>query len=61
VKDFLKERGVEFREINVGANQKAAMEMVNKSGRMGVPQVEIAGRMIVGFDEQAILSALESV
>jgi len=58
VKEFLMEHNVEFEEINVGANHAAAMKMVRKSGSMGVPQVEIGGRMIVGFDEDAIREAL---
>jgi len=58
VKDFLKDNNVAFQEINVGTDQKAAMDMVAKSGQMGVPQVEIDGAMIVGFNEQAIRQAL---
>ena len=58
VKDFLASKGVEFREIDVGADQRAAMEMVQKSGQMGVPQTEIDGQVIVGFDKQAITDAL---
>ena len=54
VKAFLKEKGVEFEEIDVAADQEAAKNMVEKSGQMGVPQIEINGKMIVGFDQKAL-------
>ena len=58
VKDFLKEKGVKFEDINVGIDQKAAEEMVEKSGQMGVPVTEIDGKIIVGYDREAIEKAL---
>ena len=58
VKDFLKEKGVKFEDINVGADRKAAEEMVKKSGQMGVPVTEINGKIIVGYDKEAIEKAL---
>ncbi len=58
VKQFLKERDIPFEEIDVSANQQKAMEMVQKSGQMGVPVVEIDGKIIVGFDKPAIMKAL---
>jgi glutaredoxin len=57
-KDFLKENGVQFEDINVAENHAAAHEMIEKSGQMGVPVVEIDGKMIVGFDREAIKKAL---
>lgn len=59
VKDFLNEKGVEFEEIDVGSDQKAAQEMIKKSGQIGVPQIEINGKMIVGFDKEAIEEELK--
>ncbi len=54
VKDFLKEKGVEFEEIDVSKDKEAAKRMIEKSGQMGVPQIEIDGKIIVGFDREAI-------
>ncbi len=59
LKDFLKEKGIEFEDIDVSSNQKAAQEMVAKSGQMGVPQIEINGKLIVGFDREKIEKELE--
>jgi len=58
-KDFLKKHGVAFEEIDVASNRRAAMEMIKKSGQMGVPVLEIGGEMIVGFDREAIKKALK--
>jgi len=58
VKDYLKEKGVEFDDINVAGNQEAINEMVQKSGQMGVPVLDIRGTIIVGFDQEAIDKAL---
>jgi len=54
VKRHLEENGVHYREINVAADMKAAEEMVKKSGQQGVPQTEINGQIIVGFDKTRI-------
>jgi glutaredoxin-like YruB-family protein len=57
-KRFLKDNKVNFTEVNVQNDHKAAMEMVKKSGQMGVPVIEIDGEIIVGFDKEAILRKL---
>ena len=58
-KDFLKENNVPFQDVNVAANQKAAEEMIEKSGQMGVPVIQIDDLFIVGFDKNAIKKALK--
>ena len=58
IKRHLQEHGVQYREIDVSANQKAAEEMVRKSGQRGVPQTDINGNIIVGFDKTRINSLL---
>lgn len=59
LKDWLNEKGIKFEEIDVGVDHKAAQEMIKKSGEMGVPQIEIEGKMIVGFDQAAIEKELK--
>ncbi|MFW5746907.1 MAG: glutaredoxin family protein [Nanoarchaeota archaeon] len=54
VKDYLQEKGADFEDIDVSSNTEAAKEMVEKSGQMGVPVVDIDGTIIVGFDQDAI-------
>ncbi len=57
-KDYFTERGVEYREINVEADDEAAAEMIRKSGQMGVPVIEVNSTVVVGFDRNAIEQAL---
>ncbi|MBI4243547.1 MAG: glutaredoxin family protein [Planctomycetes bacterium] len=58
-KKFFNENNVKFTEIDVGKNQQAAEEMIEKSGQMGVPVIEIEGQIIVGFDRNRIKKALK--
>ncbi len=57
-KDFLKEKNIAFEDIDVGADPDAGKEMMDKSGQMGVPVLDIDGQIIVGFDKEAISKAL---
>lgn len=57
-KDFLKDRGVQFEDIDVAADSSAAQEMVKLSGQMGVPVLDIDGSIIVGWNKAAIEEAL---
>jgi len=57
-KDYLKAKNVGFTDINVTTSQEAAQEMIKKSGQMGVPVIEIDGRIIVGFDKEELDKAL---
>ncbi len=58
LKEFLKENNIEFEDIDVSANEMAAREMIEKSGQMGVPVVEIDGQIVVGFDRERISQLL---
>jgi len=54
VKQYLEERGISYTEIDVSRDQEAAMEMIRKSGQMGVPVVEIDGEIVIGFDKERL-------
>lgn len=58
LKDFLKENKVEFEEIDVSYDEKAQKEMIEKSGQMGVPVIEINGEIVIGFDRAKIIKLL---
>ena len=58
-KEFMKENKINFKEIDVSKNQKAAREMIEKSGQMGVPVLDIDGKIILGFDQEAIEQAVK--
>ncbi|MDI3521187.1 MAG: hypothetical protein PWQ17_1893 [Anaerophaga sp.] len=58
LKDYLKNNHINFREIDVSKDEKAATEMVKRSGQQGVPQSLIDGQMVVGFDRYRINTLL---
>ncbi|MFH1849999.1 MAG: glutaredoxin domain-containing protein [archaeon] len=58
VKDFLAEKKVRFTELDVSSDETARNEMIERSGQMGVPVVDIDGTIIVGFDAEKISEAL---
>lgn len=57
-KDFFNEKGVAFEEKDVMTDLPARQEMMTKSGQMGVPVIDIEGKIIVGFDEPTISAEL---
>lgn len=58
LKEFLKQHDVEYEEIDVGEDEEGRKEMIEKSGQMGVPVLEINGKIVVGFDKVRILELL---
>jgi glutaredoxin 3 len=50
-KALLRQKGVPFEEIDVGADEALRAEIVEASGRRTVPQIFIDGTPIGGFDE----------
>ena len=59
LKTYLDQKQVRYREVNVASDGAAAESMVRKSGQQGVPQTEINGQMVVGFDKNRINQLLE--
>jgi len=54
LKSHLRKHGVYFTDIDVSTDPEMAQELVRKSGQQGVPQTEIDGEIIVGFDKSRI-------
>lgn len=59
LKNFLKEKGIEFSDIDVSQSDKDLKEMVEKSGQMGVPVSDINGEIVAGFDRDKICRLLK--
>ncbi len=53
-KEFFQENNIAFEDFNVAADEKALEEMVNKSGQMGVPVIDIDGEIVIGFNRAEI-------
>lgn len=56
--ELFKEKGIKFKNIWVDTDPKAAQEMIKKSGQMGVPVIDINGKIIVGYDLEAFKKLL---
>lgn len=59
LKEWLKQNKINFQDIDVARNEKAAQEMVKKSGQMGVPVTEIDNKIVVGFDVKKLKELLK--
>ncbi len=57
-KDFLKEKGIAFTDYDVAQDLEKRQEMISKSGQMGVPVIFVGDEMIIGFDQERLVSAL---
>ena len=57
-KSFFKANGVTYSEFNVASDLDKRKEMIDKTGQMGVPVIDIGGEIVVGFDEAKIRSTL---
>jgi len=59
VKEWLTEHKIEFEEIDVSIDMDSAKEMVEKTGQMGVPVIEIDGKYVLGFDVNKLKQLLK--
>jgi len=59
VKEFLSDKGVEYKEIDVSEDTEKMSYIVEATGQMGVPVIEIGEYMIVGFDQDKITELLK--
>lgn len=57
--DFLKEHKIDFEDIDVSQDEKSLDEMIEKSGQMGVPVVQIGDKIVLGFDRAKIVKLLD--
>ena len=57
-KKFFSENNVEYKELDVAADEKARDEMIKKSGQLGVPVIDIDGTILVGFDKAKLSDSL---
>jgi glutaredoxin-like YruB-family protein len=57
-KDFLKENNIEFEDVDVSVDQERAQEMIENSGQMGVPVIDVDGQIIVGFNKAKLKQLL---
>ena len=58
-KDFFAEHKIKYQEFDVGNDLAKRKEMVEKSGQMGVPVIQIGEEIIVGFNKPLLSELLK--
>ncbi len=53
-KKYFRDKGIKFKEVDVSRDAAAARDMARRSGQMGVPVVDIGGKIVIGFDRPKI-------
>ena len=57
-KNFFMDHNIQYTEKNVVEDTQAREQMIQKSGQMGVPVIDIDGQIIVGFDQEKLSELL---
>ena len=57
-KAFFKANKADYTEHNVASDLEKRKEMIDKTGQMGVPVIDVGGEVIVGFDEARLKQLL---
>jgi len=55
MKQFLESQGLNYKEVNVQTDPAAGQKLVEETGQMGVPQTNINGHWVLGFDPEEIM------
>ena len=58
-KEFFKEKNISYTEYTVASDAEKRAEMIDRSGQMGVPVIQIGDNIVIGFDQKAISDLLE--
>ena len=58
-KEFFKEHNLAYEEKNVATDAEAREQMIERSGQMGVPVIDIEGKIVIGFDQERLRELLE--
>lgn len=58
LKSWLKQNGINYTDIDVSRDQRAAEDLVKRTGQQGVPQTDINGEIVVGFNQPKLKQLL---
>ena len=53
-KEYFKSKNIDYQEHDVMSDVAKREEMVKKTGQMGVPVIDIDGKIVIGFDRPKI-------
>ena len=58
LKTWLQKNNIQYSDIDVSSDQRAAEQLVKRSGQQGVPQTDINGQIVVGFNQPRLKELL---
>jgi len=58
-KEYFKSKNIKYDEYDVFADASKREEMIKKSGQLGVPVIDIGGKIVIGFDRPKINQLLK--
>ncbi len=53
-KRYLRQHHIKFREVDISQDPAAARDVMRRTGSMGVPVLDIGGKIVRGFDRPKI-------
>lgn len=59
LKNYLNKNKIRYTDVDISRDQSAAQNLVARTGQQGVPQTEINGQWVVGFDQKKLDTLLE--
>jgi len=57
-KKFFEANKIAYEEHDVASDAQRRDEMIQKTGQMGVPVIDIGGKIVIGFDQPRIKELL---
>lgn len=59
LKNYLNKNKIRYTDVDISRDQNAAQNLVSRTGQQGVPQTEVNGQWVVGFDQKKLDTLLE--
>lgn len=59
LKNYLEAQSIDYKDVDVQQNPEAMQYVVNKTGQMGVPQSQVNGEWVLGFDPDKLVTLLK--
>ena len=58
-KEFFQENDIKYTEHDVASDAEKRAEMIEMTGQMGVPVIQIGDDVVIGFDEEKVKELLK--
>jgi glutaredoxin-like YruB-family protein len=58
-KEYFKKNNVAYTEKDVTQDLAAQQEMMQKSGQLGVPVIDVGGQIVIGFNQPKLRELLQ--